>query len=242
MLCRVTQDRWVIAESSDKMWPTEGGNGKLLQYNGQENLINCVKGQKDMTPKDESPRSEGVQYATGEERRRITNSPRMYEVVGPKWIQQSVVDVSGDKSKIWCCKEQYCTGTWNIRPMNQGKLDMFKEEMARININILGIRELKWMRTDSNDHYIYYCGQESHRRNGVALKINKTVWNIVIGCNLKNDRMISIPFQGKTFNNTTIQVYAPIANAKEAEVDQFNEDREHLKKMFYSSLGIGMQK
>ena len=245
MLCRATQDGWVIAESSDKMWSTGEGNGKLLQYNGHENLINCIKGQKDMTLKDESLRFQGVQYATGEERRRITNSPRMYEVAGPKWIRQSVVDVSADKSKIWCHKEQYCPGTWNIRPMNQGKLDMVKEEMVRININILGIGELTWVRIDefnSDDHYIYYCGQGSHRRNGVAFKINKTVWNIVIGCNLKNDRMISIPFQGKTFNNTTIQVYAPITSAKEAEVDQFYEDRQHLKEMFYSSLVIGMQK
>ena len=129
--------------------------------------------------------------------------------------------------------------------MNQGELDMVKQGMARVNIDDLGISELKWTgigESNSDDPYIYYCGQGSHRRNGVALKINKTVWNIVIGCNLKNDRMISIPFQGKTFNNTTIQVYAPIANAKEAEVDQFYEDREHLKKMFFSSLGIGMQK
>ena len=122
-----------------------------------------------MTPKQESPRSEDVQYATGEERRRITFIPRMNE---------SVVDVSGDKSKIRCCKEQYCIGTWNVRSMNQGKLDVVKQEMVRININILGISEPKWMgmgEFNSDDHYIYYYGQESHRRNGVALISNESL-------------------------------------------------------------------
>ena len=88
------------------------------------------------------------------------------------------MDVSSDESKIRCCKEQYCIGTWNVRSINQGKLDVVKQEMVRININILGISELKWTgMTDfnSDDHYIYYCGQESHRRNGVALIINKRV-------------------------------------------------------------------
>ena len=122
-----------------------------------------------MTPKHESPRSEDVQYATGEERRRITFIPRMNE---------SVVDVSGDKSKIRGCKEQYCIGTWNVRSMNQGKLDVVKQEMVRININILGISEPKWMgmgEFNSDDHYIYYYGQESHRRNGVALISNESL-------------------------------------------------------------------
>ena len=122
-----------------------------------------------MTPKHESPRSEDVQYATGEERRRITFIPRMNE---------SVVDVSGDKSKIRCCKEQYCIGTWNVRSMNQGKLDVVKQEMVRININILGISEPKWMgmgEFNSDDHYIYYYGQESLRRNGVAIIVNKRI-------------------------------------------------------------------
>ena len=92
-----------------------------------------------MTPKDASPRSEGVQYATGKEQRRITNSLRMNEASGPKQMQPSAVDVLGYKSKIQCCKEQYCTGTWNVRSINQGKLDVVKQEMVRININILGI-------------------------------------------------------------------------------------------------------
>ena len=105
--------------------------------------MNCIKGQKDMTLKDESPRSEGVQYATGEERRRTVNSPRKNEVAEPKWKQRSVLDVSGNESKIRCCKELYCIGTWNVRSMNQGKLDMVKQQMARLNIDILGISELK---------------------------------------------------------------------------------------------------
>ena len=133
--------------------------------------MNCIKGQKDMTPRDESPRSEVVQYATGEEWRKITNSPRMNEVVGPKQTRHSVVDVSGDASKIQCCKEQYCIGTWNVKSMNQGKLDMVKQEMVRINLNILGISQLKWTgmgEFNSDDYCIYYV-QESHRRNRVAL-------------------------------------------------------------------------
>ena len=106
---------------------------------------------------------------------------------------------------------QYYIGTWNVRSMNQGKL-VVKQEMARVNINILGISELKWTGIgdfNSDDHYIYYCGQESLRRNGVAIMVNKRVRNTVLGCNLINDRMISVHFQGKTFNITVIQVYGP---------------------------------
>ena len=101
--------------------------------------------------------------------------------------------------------------------MNQGKLEVVKQEMARANIDILGISELKWTRMDefnSDDHYIYYCGQEPLRRNGVAIVVNKRVWNPVLGCNLKNDRMISVHFQGKPFNITVIQVYALTRNAE----------------------------
>ena len=123
-----------------------------------------------------------------------------------------VVDVSGGKSKVQCCKEQYCIGTWYVRYMNQGDLEVVKQEMTRVNIDILGINELKWIRMgefNSDDHYIYYCGQESFRMNGVALIVNKRVRNAVLGYNLKNDRMISVHFQGKSFNITVIQVYAP---------------------------------
>ena len=110
--------------------------------------------------------------------------------------------------------------------MNQGKLEVVKQEMARVNVGILGISKIKWTgmgEFNSDDHYIYYCGQESLRRNGVAIMVNR-VQNAVLGCNLKNDRMISVRFQGKPFNITVIQVYAPTSNAEEAKVEQFYED------------------
>ena len=113
--------------------------------------------------------------------------------------------------------------------MNQDKLEVARQEMARMNVNILGISELKWTGMDefnSDDHYIYYCGQESLRRNTVAIIVNKRVQNAVIGCNLKNDRMLSVHFQGKPFNITVIQVYASTSNAEEAE--RFYEDLQDL--------------
>ena len=115
--------------------------------------------------------------------------------------------------------------------MNQGKLKVVKQETARVNVDILGISELKWTgmgEFNSDDHYIYYCGQESLRRNGVAIIVNKRVRNAVLGCNLKNDRMISVRFQGKPFNITVIQDYAPTSNAEEAEVKQSYEDLQDL--------------
>ena len=115
--------------------------------------------------------------------------------------------------------------------MNQGKLEVVKQEMARVNVNILGINELKWTGMggfNSEDHYIYYCRQESLRRNGVAMIVNKRVQNAVLGCNLKNGRMISVHFQGKPFNIMVILVYAPTSNAEEAEVEYFYEDRQDL--------------
>ena len=108
--------------------------------------------------------------------------------------------------------------------MNQGKLEVVKQEMTRVNVDILGISEMKWTgmgEFNSDDHYIYYYGQESLRRNGVAIMVNKRVHNAVLGCNLKNDRMISVCFQGKPFNITVIQVCAPSTNAEEAEVEWF---------------------
>ena len=140
-----------------------------------------------------------------------------------------VVDVTGDRSKVWCCKEQYWIGTWNVRSMNQGKLEVVKQEMARVNVNILRISKLKWTgmgEFNSDDHYIYYCGQESFRRNGVDITVNKRVRNAILGCNLKNDRMIFVRFQGKPFNITVIQVYALTSNTEEAE--GFYEDLQHL--------------
>ena len=144
-----------------------------------------------------------------------------------KQKQHPVVDRTGDGSKVRCCKEQYSIGTWNVKFMIQGKLKVVKQEMTRVNINILGISELKWTgmgEFNSDDHYIYYCRQESLRRNGVAIIVNKRVQNAVLGCSLKNDRMISVHFQGKPFNITVIQVYAPTSKAEEAEVEWFYED------------------
>ena len=118
--------------------------------------------------------------------------------------------------------------------MNQGKLEVVKQEMARVNIDILGIGELKWTgmgECNSDDHYIYYCGQESFRRNGVVLIVNKRVQNTVLGCNLKNDRMISARFQGKPFNITVIQVYAPTTKVKEDDVEWLYEDLQDLLKL-----------
>ena len=115
--------------------------------------------------------------------------------------------------------------------MNQGKLEVVKQEMARVNVDILGISELRWTgmgEFNSDDHYIYYCGQEALRRNGIAIIVHKRVRNAVLGCNLKNDRMISVRFQGKPFNITVIQVYAPTSNVEEVKFERFYEDLQDL--------------
>ena len=128
------------------------------------------------------------------------------------------MDVTGDGSKVRCCREKCCIEVWNVRSMNQGKLEVVKQETARVNIDILRISELRWTgmgEFNSDDHYIYYCRQVSFRRNGVALIVNKRVQNAVLGCNLKNGRMISVRFQGKPFNITVIQVYAPPSTTEE---------------------------
>ena len=130
-----------MVESSDKTWSTAEGNGKPLQYSCLENPMNSMKRQKDMTLKDELPRLGGAQYATEEEWR---NNSRKNEETEPKQKQHPVVDVTGDGSRVRCYKEQYCIETWNVSSMNQGKLEVVKQEMARVNIDILGISELKW--------------------------------------------------------------------------------------------------
>ena len=166
------------------MWSTGAGNGKPLQYSCLENPMNSMKRQKDRTLKNELPRSVGAQYATGDQWR---NTSRKNEGIQPKQKQHPVVDGTGDRSKVQCCKEQYCIGSWNVRYMNQGKLEVVKQEMTRVTIDILGISELKWTGMDefnSDDHYIYYCGQESLRINGIAIMVNKGVRNAVLGCNL----------------------------------------------------------
>ena len=128
-----------MVESSDKMWSTGEGNGKPLQYSCLENRMNRMKREKDRTLKDELPRSVGSQYATGDQWR---NNSRKNEETVPKQKQHPVVDVTGDRSKVQCCKEQYCIGTWNVRSVNQGKWEVVKQEIARVNVDILGINEL----------------------------------------------------------------------------------------------------
>ena len=153
---------------------TGEGNGKSLQYSCLENAMNSMKRQNDRILKEELPRSVGAQYATGDEWR---NNSRKNEGMEPKQKQHSVVDVTGDRSKVLCCKEQYCIRTWYVKSMNQGKLEVVKQ-MARVNVDILGISKPTWTgmgEFNSDDHHIYYCRQESLRRNGVAIMVNKRV-------------------------------------------------------------------
>ena len=142
-----------MVESSDKTWSTGKGNGKQCQYSCHENSMNSMKRQMDMTLKDELPRSVGAQYAMGEKWR---NSSRKNKEAEPKWKQHPVVDVTGDGNKVQCCKKQHCIGTWNVRSMNQGKLEVVKQEMARVNIDILGISELKWTRMGEFNWWLLY--------------------------------------------------------------------------------------
>ena len=136
MLCRATKDGQVTVESSDKTWSTGEGNGKPLQYSCLENPMNSMKRQNDRIPKEGLPRSVGAQYATGGQWR---NDSRKDEEMEPKRKQRPVVDVTGDGSKVQCSEDQCCTGTWNVRSVNQGKLQVVKQEMARVNVDILEI-------------------------------------------------------------------------------------------------------
>ena len=163
-----------MVESSDRTWSTGEGYGKSLQYSCLVNPKNSMKRQKDMTLKDEFPRTVDAQYATGEEWR---NSARKNEEAEPKQKQCLVVDVTGDGSKSNAVKNNIVYEPGIICSMNQSKLEVVKQEMARMNI-ALGISELKWTgmgKFNSDDYYIYYCGQESIRRNGVALKVKERV-------------------------------------------------------------------
>ena len=137
--------------------------------------MNSMKRQNDRILKEELPRLVGAQYITGDQCR---NNSRENKGMEPKQKQYPVVDVTGNRSKVQCCKEQYCIGTWNVRSINQGKMEVIKWEMARVNVDSLGISELKWTgmgEFNSDDHYIYYYGLEYLRRNGVAIMINKRV-------------------------------------------------------------------
>ena len=177
--------------------------------------MNRMKRQKDRTLKDEILRLVGAWYATGDQWR---NNSRRNEEMEPKQKQYTAVDVTGVGSKVWCCKEQHCIGTWNVRSINQGKLEVVKQEMARVNVDILGISKLKWTgmgEFNSDDHYIHDCVQEYLRRNGVAIIVNKSpkcsTW--MQSQKWQND----LCFQSKLFNITVIQDYAPISNAEGAE-------------------------
>ena len=160
-----THTRWTgHSRWSDKTWPTGG------QFLSMRTPWTVWKHKKIWHQKMSPPRSEDVPYATGEEQRAISKASRKKEEAGPKQKWRSVVDTSCGKSKVWFY-EQYCIGTWTVRSMNQGKLNNGQAGDGRVNINILGISELKWIRMsefNSDDHYIYYCGKESLRRNGVA--------------------------------------------------------------------------
>ena len=181
MPCRGTQDGQVILKSSDKTWSTETGKGNQFQYTSCENPMNYTKGPKNMTPKDELRRSD-VLYSSGENWRTTTKLQEEWS----SWAKLEMMlslDMFSDESKNQCCKEQYCIGTWNVRSMNQGKLNMVRQEMARVNTDIWGISEVKRMgmgEFKSNNYYIYYCWQESHKINGVAIIINKTcgTWSV----------------------------------------------------------------
>ena len=141
MIRRAPQDGSVIVESSDKMWFTGEGNGKPLQYSCFENPMNSMKRQKHRTVKDELPRSVGAQHATGDQWR---NNSRKNEDMEPKQNQHPVVDVTGDGSKVRCCKEQYCIGTWNVRSMNQGKLEVVKHPLPTIQEKTLHMDITRW--------------------------------------------------------------------------------------------------
>ena len=210
------------------MWSTGEGNGKPLQYSCLENPMNSMKRQNDRILKGELPRSVGAQYTTGDQWR---NNSRKNERMELKQKEYPVVDVTGDRSKVQCCKEQYCIGTWNVRSMNQGKLEeVVKQEMARVNVDILGISKVKWTgmgEFNSDDHYIYYCGQESLRRNGVAIMVNKRVkMQYLDAISKQQNDLFSFPRQ-------TIQYHSnpslcPNRNAEEAEVERFYEDLQDL--------------
>ena len=140
-MCGATQNGQVVVERSDRMWSTGKGNGTPLQYSCLENPMNSMRRQNTRIWKEELPRSVGAQYATGNQWR---NNSRKNEGMEPKQKQYPVVDGTGDKSKVQCCKEQYCIGTWNVRSMNQGKLEVVKREMASMNVNVLGLIKLRW--------------------------------------------------------------------------------------------------
>ena len=167
------------------MWSTGEGKGKPLQYSCLENPMNSMKRQKGRTLKEELARFVGAQYATGDQWR---NNSRKNKGMEPKQKQHPVPDGTGDRGKVRCCKEQYCIGTWNVRSMNQRKIGSVQTRDGKSECPHSRNQRLTWTgmgKFNSDDHYIYYCGQESLSRNGVATMVNKRIQNAVLGCNIK---------------------------------------------------------
>ena len=174
MPCGATQDGRVMVERSDRMWSTGEGNSKPLQYSCLQNLMNSMKRQNDRILKEELPQFGRCPICYW----RSVEKKLQKEGMEPKQKQYPVEDVACDRSKVGCCKGQYCIGTWNVRSINQGKLKVVKQEMVRVNVYIVVISKLKWTgmgEFNSDDHYIYYCGEESLRRHGEAIMVNKRV-------------------------------------------------------------------
>ena len=194
-------------------------------------MDNYNQSNHNVVPEDEPLRLEGTQMATGEEQSTSTSSHGIVDAAGSKPKGSLATDVSRIEMRVRCCKELHTIGTWNVKTINQGKFDVVKADTSRLNINILGISEIKWTRMGhftSHEHQIFYCGHETQRRNGVPIIVNKVWSKSVLGYNPKNDRMISIRFQGKPINITIIHVYAPTTVAKENEIEQFYADLKQL--------------
>jgi hypothetical protein len=186
---------------------------------------------RDMVLKDETLRSEGTQQVTGAELRKSTSSTKPSDATKLKTKGRLDADVYSCKRKIRSCLETHTIGTWNVRTMNQGKLDIVKSEMVRLNIDILGISELKWTgmgHFTSDEHEIYYSGNPDKRKNGVAIIVGKKVTEAVLGYNPKNERMISVRIQGSTINTTIIQVYAPTTGAEEEDTNKFYDELQQM--------------
>ena len=177
-----------MVEQSDTMWSTGERNGKPLQYSCLENPLNSMKRQKDRTLKDELPRSVDAQYATGGQWR---NNSRKNEGMEPKQKLYPDVDVTDDRSKVQCCKEKYCIGAWNVRSMNQGKLEVVKQEMARVNVDLLGISKLKWNSLEwvnlTQKTIISTTADRNPLEEMESPSWSTRVRNAVPGCNLKNE-------------------------------------------------------